>query len=141
MLKRHTKRKIKGFFSLVIYFLLFTLAILGLFFFYRFISPIIKTGNFGRSDKIIKPIGAATTIAQLKQKLTSENIILDSLLVSSSSGVFIGRVREGPTVYFSDSQDAEWQVKFLGLILSRTTVDNRKPTLVDLTSVRPIVKF
>ncbi len=103
--------------------------------------PLANMGIVGSPDKIIKPVPALITIAELSKKLDSANLILDSLSVSSTSGVFVGVVRDGPTVYFSDSKDSSWQANFLGQVLSRTTADNKNPKVVDLTGARPIVKF
>ena len=107
----------------------------------RTVWPLTKMGIQDSSFTIIKPVPAQTTIAELSKKLNSANIILTSLSVSSTSGVFVGVVRDGPTVYFSDSKDSSWQVSFLARVLSRTSVDNKKPKVVDLTTSRPIVKF
>ena len=141
MVKRQVKRRVR----LFVFFFLSAAACLVFAFFLvlgiRAVWPLTKMGTVGRSDKIIKPVPARTTIAELSKKLNSENIILTSLSVSSTSGVFVGVVRDGPTVYFSDSKDSSWQVNFLSRVLSRTTVDNKKPKVVDLTTSRPIVKF
>ena len=141
MVKRHIKRRIRLFISFFLSALTCLVFAFFLVFGIRAVWPLTKMGIVGSSNKIIKPVPVQPTIAELSKKLNSENIILTSLSVSSTSGVFVGVVRDGPTVYFSDSQDYSWQVSFLSRVLSRTTADNKKPKVVDLTTSRPIVKF
>ncbi len=141
MVKRQVKRRVR---LLVFFFLSVVVCLVFAFFLVlgiRAVWPLTKMGIVGSPDKIIKPVPTRTTIAELSKKLNSENIILASLSISSAPGVFVGVVQDGPTVYFSDSTDSLWQVDFLARVLSRTTVDNKKPKVVDLTSARPIVKF
>lgn len=107
----------------------------------RTVWSLTKMGIVTSRDTIIKPVPMKTTITELSKKLNSENIVLVSLSVSSTSGVFVGVVRDGPMVYFSDSKDSSWQVNFLARVLSRITIDNKKPKVVNLTTSRPIVKF
>lgn len=141
MIKRETKRKIlttsSRFINLLLIFLLITLLVAG----YKFISPLAGIGLNSSQTKLIIPNGETTNINQLSQKLKEKNLILDSLSTSSESGVIVGQLRNGPKVYFSQYGDVSWQVTSLVLIISRTTVDNKKPVLIDLRSSKPIVKF
>lgn len=141
MVKRQVNRMVRTF----VFFFLSALACLFfvflLFFGAKAVWPLAKIEMISRSDKIIKPVPTRITIEELSKKLNSATIILTSLSVSSTSGVFVGVVQDGPTVYFSESYDSSWQVNFLAKVLSRTTVDNKKPKVVDLTGERPIVKF
>ncbi len=139
MVKREQKRKVKRIVSAIVLacfgFAIFAVVIIV----FRSVLPVITaTNSYG---KMIKPVGAQTTLQDLSQKLSDKNIIMEFLRPATESGVFIGVVRDGPTVYFSQNQDATWQVNSLYLIISRTTIDDKKPKVIDITSVRPIVKF
>ncbi len=140
MVRRQTKRKARN----VLYFIfLSTLFLFILVIFigvWKFFSPLI----FGGSDsygKIIKPVVSKVTLQKLKDKLNDKNIQMEELNQASDSGLIKGRIRDGATVIFSQTADPVWQVDSLYLIISRTTVDNKKPEMIDLTNSRPIVKF
>lgn len=141
MLNRQNKRKIKTTFSFVAGTIVVVLLVVLLASGYKLIAPLTKMGIISSNNKMIKPVGTSTTVTGLTKQLAEKNIILSSIASSSMSGVIIGKVKEGPTVYFSEIEEAAWQVEALFLIMSRTTVDNKKPTLIDLRTGRPIVKF
>ncbi len=81
-----------------------------------------------------------TEASDLQKKLGENNIMLDSFSATTSSGM-IAKVKDGPTVFFSQDLPADWQVSSLQLILTRLTIDNKKPKVIDLRQARPIVKF
>lgn len=113
--------------------ILFTLSIKNLL-------PVFKFGSTPK-DSIIKPVSDLAEAGDLSDVLSENNFIMESLSESTSSGVFIGKIKDGPRVYFSKNRDPKWQVKSLVLILNKLTIDNKKPTLVDLRYEQPIVKF
>ncbi len=92
--------------------------------------------------KILKPNVNVGGIAELKREIKAKNIIFDELAESTSSAILIvGKVRDGPKVYFSQNKEADWQVNSLQLILLKLGIDSKKPVLIDLRGARPIVKF
>lgn len=139
MLRRETKRKARRVLSIVLIAIIAVGVAIALFFANKTISPFISFGQ--NSKELIRPLGETTTLDDLKKRLADKNIIFESIKAATESGEFVGKVKEGPTVLFSQNQDAKWQVASLALILQRTTVNNKKPVLVDLTTNRPIVKF
>lgn len=138
MVKRETKRKIRGIFSKLLIIFFGALLIFILFFVGKTLLPFLSASG---SEKIVRPVGKQTTLSDLKNKLSDRNIKMESLEEASESGTFIGRIRDGAEVYFSQNQDVLWQVNSLYLIIARTTIDNKKPKVIDMRSVRPIVKF
>lgn len=139
MLKREVRRKIRT--TATTSGLLFVALLIIAFGFFSYKDLLPRLAIRDSQDKIVKPFGVSITIQDLSKKLADKNLIMDSLAVSSMSGVFVGVVRGGPTVYFSENHDASWQVDLLVLIITRTMVDNKKPTYIDLRNGRPIVKF
>jgi hypothetical protein len=137
--KRETKRTIRKITSTAAIVIIAVVICYLLFLTTRAIFPLLTFG--GTRETLIRPIGEVTTLEDLKRRLSDKNIIFEKLEASSESGNFEGVIKEGPIVRFSQSQDAKWQVGSLALILQRTTVNNKKPILIDLTHNRPIVKF
>lgn len=140
MVRRAVKRNIR-----ISLFLIFTgIVLLGILFLLAFslksILPFVKIGSF-REESIIKPVLGLANLEQLSAGLSQKNILMESLAESSSSGLFIGKVKDGPRVYFTQTREAKWQVDSLELILRRLTIDNKKPTLIDFRFDQPIVKF
>lgn len=106
----------------------------------RNVIPLLKIGS-EQKDAIIKPVSQIATIDDLSKRLSDKNIIMESLTEGSSSGIINGKIKDGPNVYFSKNKDVDWQVLSLELILTKLTVDSKKPAFVDLTGKQPIVKF
>ena len=102
--------------------------------------PILKFGS-EQKNSIIRPVSKLATYDNLSKILNDKNIIMESLVESSTSSLLIGQIKDGPKVYFSKQRDPGWQVLSLELILNKFTIDNKKPTLVDLRFEQPIVKF
>ncbi len=140
MVKRKIKRKVRRaiFGVLILASIIFVIVLLG--FSFKNMTSLFKIG-IGQENSIIKPVGAVATKNDLLKALNDKNLIMESLVESSSSGIFIGRIKDGPKVYFSRIRDAKWQVLSLGLILNKLSVDNKKPLLIDLRFEQPIVKF
>ena len=140
MKKRRDRRKIKTI-MIVIFFgsVLVVLVILAFSFFKSSISVFNKFAE-GSPDGIVKPLGSFANTENIKTLLDDKNIILESIDATGSS-VIIAKIKGGPQVYFSKTHDASWQVNSLQLILSKLTMDNKKPNLIDLRFDRPIVKF
>lgn len=140
MVMRETKRKIRSTLSLIFLSTVGILVAVLLFGAWRFLSPMILGGS-DASGKLVRPLGAQVSLGDLRSRLSDKNINMESLDYASESGVIEGQIREGAKVYFSISSDPSWQVDSLYLIISRTTIDNKKPKTIDLRNTRPIVKF
>lgn len=141
MIKRETKRKIRNTAFFIFVAVAAAAAVIIFFFLWKFAVSAINIGAFFQTDQIIKPIADSSSLSDLEQKLSEKNIIMDALATASESGVFVGVIRSGPTVYFSQNLSASWQVDSLALIIRSATVGNKKPIVVDLRTTRPIVKF
>lgn len=142
MANRIIKKKIKK--GIVLTFLaLATLAVV--YFAFNVFKPMIlafTTRSIVGNEKILRPIGQTTEVSELAQKLEDKNIIFEELRESSNAAdLIIGKVRDGPKVYFSKNIETTWQVNSLRLILLKLTIDNKKPSLIDLRFDHPIVKF
>ncbi|HVT00852.1 MAG TPA: hypothetical protein VHE53_01290 [Patescibacteria group bacterium] len=142
MVNRAAKRRFRKI-SLIIVSLIGGIIVLIVFYFaLTHLLPLLSNNNYANNTSgIIDPYGKSTNITELKKKLNEKNLVFDSLNQASMSSVIIGKMPDGPTVYFSDSKDVEWQVGALTLIMSHLTIDNKKPSFVDLRGTKPIVKF
>ena len=138
-IKRETKRRARQTLYIILMSILGVLVLILLFYLGKSASTLLSP-NYSQG-KLIRPLGSTISISALSNKLAQKNIIMDSLVEASESGIYIGVIKDGPTVYFSQNQDLSWQVLSVALILQRTTVDNKKPQIIDLTTNRPIVKF
>ena len=140
MLKRKAKRHVKRTFLAIVLILIALIALILLGLSFKNLIELTKIRS-EQKDSIIKPIGEPSIKESLTDALSERNFIMASIVEGSGSAVFIGQIKDGPKVYFSKSHDAKSQVRALELILSKLTIDNKKPTLVDLRFEQPIVKF
>jgi len=134
--KRETKRV---FFRILIVSIVITASVL-LVLSIKNLLPLLKFGN-EQKNPIVRPVSKVATANDLSKMLSDKNFIMESLIEGSSSGAIIGKIKDGPRVYFSKNKEAGWQVLSLGLILNKLTIDNKKPVLIDLRFEQPIVKF
>src|SRR3989344_1553791 len=141
ILKRLSKRRLKNTLLQIFSILLIFLFLILLFFMFKSAIPLFKAVNNTQRRDIIKPLGISASKQDLEKKLKEKNIIIESLDESSRSALIIAKIADGPKVYFSKNLDPSWQVNSLHLIISKLTIDNKKPILVDLRYARPIVKF
>ena len=141
MIKRATKRRNRKILGLVLTVVGSILFLSAAYFSINRFVPVFTQRGMGNSDKILQPVGTSTTVDDLKKQLSDKNILFDSMIDSSMSGTIVGKIIDGPTVYFSHDRQAASQVVSLELIIQRLKIDNKMPTLIDLTATRPIVKF
>lgn len=139
-MKRQDKRKIKKTILAVFFGLLMVAVAVLVFSFSKSFVDIFNKFTVESSEPIVKPLGSFTSPENIKTLLNDKNIILESI-DATGSAIIVAKIKGGPRVYFSKTRDALWQVNSLQLILSKLTIDNKKPDLIDLRSDRPIVKF
>ena len=140
MLKRKAKRDVRRVFVGILVSSMVVAAVILLGLSIKNVIPLLKVGSEQKSS-IIKPVSELATKNDLSEVLSDKNFIMESLVEGSSSGIIIGKIKDGPKVYFSKNKEAKWQVVSLELILNKLTIDNKKPTLIDLRFEQPIVKF
>jgi hypothetical protein len=140
MIQRKVKRNVKRIIIGILIILLLALLIFSIVLSIKNVLPLLRGGNH-KESAIIKPVLNTTTTDGLSKALSDKDLIMESLTETSSSEVIIGQIKDGPKVYFSKNKDAEWQALSLKLILNKLTVDNKRPTLIDLLGKQPIVKF
>ena len=140
MLKRKIKRDVRGVFVGILVASIVVAAVVLLGLSIKNIIPLLKVGS-EQKNSIIKPVSELATRNDLYKVLSDKNFIMESLIEGSSSGVIIGKIKDGPIVYFAKEKEAGWQVLSLELILNKRTIDNKKPVLIDLRFEQPIVKF
>ena len=140
MVKRTVRRKIKN----TVFGLLFTTLVFAVIILFAISSknllPLLKFGS-EQKNPIVKPVSEHATQNSLSKILFDKNFIMESLAEGSSSGVIIGKIKDGPRVFFSQTRDAKWQVVSLELILNKLKIDNKEPSLIDFRYEQPIVKF
>lgn len=139
-MKRQDKRKIKKTIFVVFFGLLMVVVAVVVFSFSKSFVGIFNKFAVESSEPIVKPLGSFTSPENIETLLNDKNIILESI-DATGSAIIIAKIKGGPRVYFSKTRDGLWQVNSLQLILSKLTIDNKKPNLIDLRSYRPIVKF
>mgnify|MGYP001605389433 FL=1 len=139
-MKRRGKRKIKKSILAIFFGLLVVMVTALVFSFSKSFVDVFNKFAVESSDPIVKPLGSFTSPENIKTLLDDKNIILESI-DATGSAIIVAKIKGGPRVFFSKTRDASWQVNSLQLILSKLTVDNKKPDLIDLRSDRPIVKF
>lgn len=140
MVRRKVKREIKlVFFKILIISIVIT-AIVLLVLSIKNLLPLLRFGS-EQKNSIIGAVSKVATVSDLSKALSDKNFIMESLVEGSSSGVIIGRIKDGARVYFSKNKEAKWQVLSLELILNKHTTDNKKPVFVDFRFEQPIVKF
>ncbi len=139
MQSRIVKRKAKKGMFLV---LISAAVIIGIFLIFiaiKSILPFVNSSN--NNSKIIDPVVKSAETSDIKKILESKNIDATSVVEATNSAYITVQIKDGPKVYFSRSKDTEWQVTSLQLMLTRLTIDNKKPTTIDMRYARPIVKF
>ncbi len=141
MVKRNTKRKSRKIVLIISLSILAVILTAGVAFFLNKVSPLLVSKNFVSPTKIINPLVVSDVKGALRKKLSDKNILFDSFVVASDSASIVGKIKDGPVVYFSTNSNVDWLVTSLELILTRLTVGGKKPSVIDLTGQRPIVKF
>ncbi len=139
MQSRIVKRKAKKGMFLVLIGTLVVVGVVLVFFAIRTILPFVN--STGNSSKMIDPVVKSAETSDIKKILASKNIDATSVVEATNSAYITVQIKDGPKVYFSRSKDTEWQVTSLQLMLTRLTIDNKKPTTIDMRYARPIVKF
>lgn len=113
------------------------LFFVGLFSILSFAPIINQEADF----EIVESVSLNASVPSLEKLGEEKNIRFDSIRESSNSAVIIAKIKEGPDVYFSSAKDAKFQMDSLQIILSKLTIDNKEPKLIDMRYTRPIVKF
>ncbi|MBI4091759.1 MAG: hypothetical protein HY427_00935 [Candidatus Levybacteria bacterium] len=140
MVRRKVKREIKQVFFRILIVSMVVNALVLLVLSIKNLPPLLRVGS-EQKNSIIKPVSELATRNDLSKVLSDRNFIMETLIEGSSSGIIIGQIKDGPKVYFSKNKEARWQIVSLELILNKLTIDNKKPTLIDLRFEQPIVKF
>lgn len=107
-----------------------------------FILPqiIVPISLSPKEPEIIKA-NATFGVFEIKDAMLRKNIPFDSVNVSSSSGGIVASLTKGTKVYFGYDKEIDWQISSLQQILTRLTIENKQPQVIDLRYNRPIVKF
>lgn len=98
------------------------------------------TFNFSFGPRpLVEPIASPTKDEELKSKLIKAGLQVKSLnfqkdqIVASLSGDLV--------VIFSQDKDLESQVASLQFVLSRTKIEGKNPTKIDLRFEKPVLEF
>lgn len=142
MVRRATRSKANKIYKAVVIILVGLISLIVILFITTRVLPVIFAPKEEVIAKnIIAPVGTKTTVPSLTKKLEEKNFSIESIKYASDSANIEVELNDGPKVLFSKNQDVKWQVDSVILILQHLTVNSKKPTLIDLTSTRPIVKF
>lgn len=132
----------------VSYFIFLTLVLLiTILTSFLILSTIAKILKYKEVPTNFSAIIIQSSYDDLVRLLKEKNIEVESLKISSVSANVIAKLKDGPTVYFTLDKDIAPQVSSLQLIITRLTIDggqkteSKKPTLIDLRFVNPVVKF
>lgn len=140
-MKRIIRRKIRGIFFGIAGFIFALIIFYALFLTFRLTGNLIKQTGSQKNSDLIRPIGLNVSRQEIEKKLSEKKIKIDPSFSASESGFIVLKLLDGPKVYFSQSKDADWQIASLQIILSKLTIDNKKPESLDLRLSKPIVKF
>ncbi len=142
MVRRAARSRNNKIFKTVVVIILGLIALVVILFLTNQVLPVIfAPKEVTIAKNIIAPVGTKATIAGISKKLEEKNFSIESINEASDSANIEVEIVDGPKVLFSKNQDVKWQVDSVILILQHLTVNSKKPTLIDLTSTRPIVKF
>ncbi|RJQ26859.1 hypothetical protein C4577_02505 [Candidatus Parcubacteria bacterium] len=137
-MKRRTKRTFKKFFYLLI--IVISVVVIA-FLFYNFKSIPLELSLNTNSSTIIRPYKKINNIDDFEKKMKDENIFYEYIRVETAQAGYSAKIKEGPLVYFSRNRDADFQIYSLQTILTRLTIENKRPQVIDLRLSKPIVKF
>ena len=142
MVKRGAKTRVKKIFRFVLIGIITVVSIILVIFTAEKLLPfLVFSGNTKIAKNIIAPVGTKNSLAQIRKKLDDKNISYESIKEASDSANIIVELADGPKVLFSINQDIKWQIESVVLIMQHLTVNDKKPSIIDLTTSRPIVKF
>lgn len=142
-MKRKIKRKFGlafRIFILIFFFLLITLfikknAVIGI----KYLAGIISSSD--KNEEIIKPYTKEFSVVELEKKLRESNIPDFTVSDRSNQGEVYVVIKNGPVVIFSTNKNLEWQITSLQDIITRLTIENKKPKKIDFTFEKTIVNF
>jgi len=137
---RRRKKNRKKVFIIVLSILLVVVVLFGATMIANYLSHFFPKFNSSKNEKILSPIDS-TGSTSLSRAIADKNIKITNLEIATDSGILNGKIVNGPLVYFSQSENVDIQASTLQLILSRLTIDAKKPILIDLRFKKPIVKF
>lgn len=143
-MRRNLRRRIR---RGIIFFASFLAFGLVVFFGITLIPFFTKIKFTSQSPKIIVPYVGGVDTESLKSKLEDKQIHVESLEISSRSGILTLKIQNGPIVLFSDTDNIDQQISSLQLIIRRLTIDKgtsgniKKPSRIDLRFSNPVVEF
>lgn len=115
-----------------------------LFGLYNFKDILMTQIGIKKQEPIAIPVVAGNQIVDIEDELRKQGFRFDEVKRSSSSARIYTTITDKNdkiTIVFSSERDIEWQVSSLQSILSRLTIEKKRPTLIDLRFNKPIVKF
>lgn len=142
MVKRGAKTRVKKIFRIIVIVILIIVSILlAIFAVVKLLPYLSFSGESQMAKNIIAPVGTKNSLTQIRKKLDDKNISYESIKEASDSANIEVELIDGPKILFSKNQDIKWQVESVVLIMQHLTVNDKKPSIIDLTTSRPIVKF
>lgn len=91
--------------------------------------------------QVVAPSLFEVSVEDIKRELLAKNISFDSVATARDGATLVARLAEGTRVFFSAFRPAASQVSTLEAIVSRLTIEQKKPTEIDLRFEKPIVRF
>jgi len=101
----------------------------------------LLSGQNETKNLIVKPNIDYNSKEEFEKKITDANLLIESINTASFSSDFTVKLKEGPFVIFSTDKDLGWQISSLQSIISRLTIDSKKPVKVDFRFEKPIVTY
>ncbi len=140
MKRRRLRRKI----NVVLRIIFLIIFVISLVLLIRFgLSNILKIAIFNKkpaATSLISPLNSTDNLSDFKRKLSEKNISYSEIKENQDLSVQL-TLKDGSIVLFSKEKDIEWQVSSLEELLSRLTIENKKPKTIDFRFDKPIVKF
>jgi hypothetical protein len=130
-LRRKNRKKI---FLLALLIFIFGIIAVSYNYFPTIFLPILNKGD------LISPKGSISTVSDFTRELSKNNIATKEVKELPDSRI-VGILEDGITVYFAPDKEAGWQVLSLKAIISRFSLEGKKPKIIDFRFKNPIVKF
>lgn len=93
------------------------------------------------TDHIVDPVILTSESKTIDEALQKYGIEHTPISYIDGGDVVSFKIKSGTTVYFSTTKSIPEQIDLLLLILRKTSIENKKATVIDLHYAKPIVKF
>jgi hypothetical protein len=95
----------------------------------------------GQNNDLINPSLKVWGVSDVDKKMKDMNFEYTSIKENKSNKVITVTLNNGVQGYFSSEKDIDWQVNSLKKILSKLTIENKKPKIINFVNAKTIVNL